>query len=270
MFRRNLKLLSFILLPITHILTPAIAMIVSLITLFSWFACISFCGHPLKPWRKINGILLDVWKKFKTEVKEYAENYGHESGIPNNWDGTVYGLAVDPLVIAIALFLYVIGVVSMCPLILVTFILKAVPMFVATLMKYWENGNGVKKAVTFYVDCIKKYSKFEIFTAYGKFLTEYCRSIERLDPSVLCEIMECCTKYLHPSKCIPDDMGIGILCLWFPILLAFFSWIIGLILVFTIPPVVFLVVLCFWIIIWPTVIIAPPMIYIGGKLGRHN
>ena len=241
-------------------------MIVSLITLFSWFTCISFCGYPLKPWRKISGILQDVWKKFKTEIEENAENYGHESGIPNNWDGTVYGLAVDPLVIAIALILYIIGVISMSPLILVTFILKAVPMFVATLMKYWENGNGVKNSVTFYVDCIKKYSKFEIFTAYRKFLTDYCRLMKGINPSELYECAKCC----NPTQCIPKDVGCSILCLWFPILLAYVSWIIGMVLVFTIPPIVFLVTLCFWIVIWPIVIVAPPMIYSGGKLDEHN
>ena len=99
--QRNLKLLSFILLPITQILIPAITMIVSPIIFIPWFACISFCGYPLEPWRKIKDILGKVWKKFTSVVKDYAENKGNESETPSNWDGTVLGLAVDPLVIAI-------------------------------------------------------------------------------------------------------------------------------------------------------------------------
>ena len=99
--QRNLKLLSFILLPITQILIPAITMIVSPIILIPWFACISFCGYPLEPWRKIKSILGKVWEKFTSVIKDYAENKGKESETPSNWDGTVLGLAVDPLVIAI-------------------------------------------------------------------------------------------------------------------------------------------------------------------------
>jgi hypothetical protein len=99
--QRNLKLLSFILLPITQILIPAITMIASPIILIPWFACISFCGYPLEPWRKIKSILGKVWEKFTSVIKDYAENRGKESETPSNWDGTVLGLAVDPLVIAI-------------------------------------------------------------------------------------------------------------------------------------------------------------------------
>ena len=94
---RNLKLLSFILLPITQILIPAITMIVSPIILIPWFACISFCGYPLEPWWKIKNIFGKVWTKSTRVIKEYAEN----KETPSNWDGTVLGLAVDPLVIAI-------------------------------------------------------------------------------------------------------------------------------------------------------------------------
>ena len=98
---RNLKLLSFILLPITQILTPAITVIVSPIVLIPWFACISFCGYPLEPWRKIKNILGKIWTKSTSVIKEYAENKGNESENPSNWNGTVFGLAVDPLLIAI-------------------------------------------------------------------------------------------------------------------------------------------------------------------------
>ena len=101
---RNLKLLSFILLPILQILIPAITMIVSPIILIPWFACISFCGYPLEPWKEIENILGKVWTKSTSVIKDYADNKGKESETPSIWDGTrVLGLAVDPLVIAIEL-----------------------------------------------------------------------------------------------------------------------------------------------------------------------
>ena len=173
--RRDLKLLSFILLPVTQILVPAISLIVSLFTLFGWFVSVSFCGEPLKPWKEIPNILEKAYTKFTVDIKRYADNYGHESGIPNNWDGKVYGLGVDPLVIAIAIFLYIFGVVSMSPVILLIFIVKAVPIFVATFLECWKNG------LALYIDTIKNYYSYEIFTNYWKALVEYFKLIKELD-----------------------------------------------------------------------------------------
>ena len=41
-------------------------------------------------------------------------------------------------------------------------------------------------------------------------------------------------------------------------------WTLGLFLVLTIPPATFLIGFALWIVIWPIVIIAPPILYIGG------
>ena len=259
LLRRNLKLLSFILLPVTQILIPVICMIVSLFTLFPWFACISFCGDPLKPWKEIENILGKTWKKFTSDIKEYADNYGHESGIPNNWDGKVYGLGVDPLVIAIAIFLYIFGVVSMSPVIFLIFIVKAVPIFVATFLECWKDG------LALYIDTIKNYYSFEIFTNYWKALVEYFKLIKELNPSKLYECAKAYNKACNPTQCIPKKIGCSILCLWLPILLAYSSFIMGLVLVLTITPIIFLVCLSLWILFWPMVVIVPIAIYIGGK-----
>ena len=94
MIRRNLKLLSFILLPITHLLIPPVSLILSLITLMPWFLFLSFIGYPMEPWTKIEKIRQKVYKRFTEDIKKFAENYGHESGIPQNWDGRVYGKAL--------------------------------------------------------------------------------------------------------------------------------------------------------------------------------
>ena len=92
MIDRNLKLLSFILLPITHLLIPPVSLILSLITLMPWFLFLSFIGYPIEPWRKIEKICQQVYNRFTEDIKKFAENYGHESGIPQNWNGRVYGM----------------------------------------------------------------------------------------------------------------------------------------------------------------------------------
>ena len=85
--RRNVKWISFILLPITHILIPPVAFIMSLVTLIPFFGYRSFVGHPSEPWKSIKKILANVYERFTTKQEEFAANYGHESGIPENWDG---------------------------------------------------------------------------------------------------------------------------------------------------------------------------------------
>ena len=259
--RRDLKLLSFILLPVTQILVPAISLIVSLFTLFGWFVSISFCGRPLKPWKEIPNILEKAYTKFTVDIKRYADNYGHVSGIPDNWNGKVYGLGVDPLVIAIAIFLYAFGVILMSPLILFTFILKLVPIIVSNLIKTWKSG------FAFYVGTVKDYYKMPILTEYENYLEEYGKLVKGLNPS---QLYDCCSTYnkeCNPSQCINlDKIGFGIVCLLIPIILAFASFFIGLVFVLVVPPIVFLIGFGIWIFAWPIVIAAPPVIYIGGKL----
>ena len=93
--KRNLKLLSFILLPITQIITTPMTMIVSLIYFFPYFACVSFYGCPLQPWRDIKENLGKVWERSTRDINKYAEKNGHESES-----------SVDPLVISATIFLW--------------------------------------------------------------------------------------------------------------------------------------------------------------------
>jgi len=246
-------------LPVTQILVPAISLIVSLFTLFGWFVSVSFCGEPLKPWKEIPNILEKAYTKFTVDIKRYADNYGHVSGIPDNWNGKVYGLGVDPLVIAIAIFLYAFGVILMSPLILLTFVLKAVPILVSNVIKTWKSG------FAFYVDTIKKYYDMPILTEYENYLEQYGKLVKELNPSQLYDCAATYNKECNPSQCINlEKIGFGIICLFVPIILAFGSFIIGLVFVLVVPPIVFLIGFGMWIFGWPIVIAAPPVIYVGG------
>ena len=80
--RRNLKLVSFMLIPIIHILVPPVTFIVCLVLFLPTSAAVSFAGYPLEPWKRIPEIHKVAWKKFATEVDSFADNYGHWSGIP--------------------------------------------------------------------------------------------------------------------------------------------------------------------------------------------
>ena len=99
-----------------------------------------------------------IWKGFFEKKKFLSEifilydnsNYSHESGIPENWNGRVYGMAVDPLVIIIAIFLYIMGAIAVTPVIFLTFILKAFPIFLETFVQFWKNIS-VMTAVTWYI-----------------------------------------------------------------------------------------------------------------------
>ena len=300
--RRNLKILSFFLLPITHLLIPPVSLIVAFFTLFPWFAWLSFTGYPGKPWKKVPKIFAKTWGKFNHDVRTFAENYGHETGIPQDWDGKVYGLAVDPLVVVIAIFLYCIGLITMTPVIFVIFFSKAVPIFLETLIQFWtnisiltavvwyigvlagthENSNNqnqrnertpsstpgwiksLKSAVKVIKRGIEGYGKLKIFKTYNKILEKYAEKVVKLDPSKLGKMISSYATDLNPTKVFPKNIGLEIVCLWIPILMVFLMWILGLVLVLTIPPATFLMGFILWLLLWPIVIIAPPIMYIGG------
>ena len=302
MLRRNLKLLSFLLLPFTHILIPPVALIIALFTLLPWFAAKSFIGFPTAPWKKIETISKKAWKKFGKDTKKFAENYGHESGIPQDWDGKVYGLAVDPLVVIIAIFLYLIGILGMSPVIFLIFTIKAIPIFLETLIQFWRNIS-LMTAVVWYIKTlagshenstntnpdsrrprtpapgwikslkstikdlkrgIEGYSKLKILKIYTEILNDYSLKIEAIDPAKLGKLISEYSTELNPTKVIPSDIGVEIIILWIPILMVFFMWILGLGLVLTIPPATFLAGFVLWVLAWPIVIVAPPVLYIVG------
>merc|ERR1712142_1374584 len=109
MLRRNIKLLSFVLLPIIHLLIPPTVFLLCLIVFIPWFSVLAFSGFPQEPWGKIKKFHLVAWMKFATDVERISQNYGHASGIPLNWDGSVYGLPVDPVAVILSFFLYLIS-----------------------------------------------------------------------------------------------------------------------------------------------------------------
>ena len=94
--KTNLKLITFIVLPFIQIFAPFIALISAMFTFIPRFASTSFSGYPLEPWREFPKSLGEVWTKLTSDIKEFAENNGHESGTtPNTWDGAAKGLALD-------------------------------------------------------------------------------------------------------------------------------------------------------------------------------
>ena len=129
MLRRMLKTLSFTILPFLHFFIPPVIFITGLVILLPWFCAVSFSGHPGTPWIKIKEIFTLVWNKFTKDAEQFAENYGHWSGIPENWDGTIYGMAIDPIIIILSLFLYVIAIILISPVVFVIFIIKSIPIF---------------------------------------------------------------------------------------------------------------------------------------------
>ena len=118
------------------------------------------------------------------------------------------------------------------------------------------------------VKCIKKgiegYSKLKIFKSYGNILKSYSKSVKAINPTKLGKMVSSYCTDFNPTKVIPRNIGLEIVILWIPIIMVCLMWTLGLVLVLTIPPATFLVGFALWIVIWPIVIVAPPILYIGG------
>jgi len=302
MLRRNIKIISFILLPIVHLLIPPITLILALIILVPWFAATAFAGFPLKNWEKIQPFHAKAWKKFATEIVGFSQNYGHPSGIPDNWDGTVYGLSVDPIVVILSIFLYIFSVIPLSLGVGIIFIIKAIPIFLGTVNEFSKSINlckavswylrvlrggqtespssgrsgdradsghtawisGVKRTTKGLKKCVEGYADIEICEGFKDIIKDYAKLVKGLNPAKLCKLTSSYMTDMSPCKIVPDDVGCSILILWLPILMTFIMWIIGLIFVLTIPPATFLLAFLVWILCWSLVISLPPVFYIAG------
>ena len=109
MLRANGKLISFLLLPFLHLFMPIAIFVGSLLVHLTWFTSISFVGYFYKPWQKIPEVLKEFWKKYVTDTERLFENFGHPSGIPQDWDGRVYKMPVHPIKIIINFCLYLVA-----------------------------------------------------------------------------------------------------------------------------------------------------------------
>ena len=141
LLRPNLKILSFLLLPLIHLLVPPATFVLSLIFFSIKYFFIAFGGFPWKPWRAIRSNLETGWAKFATDMESFYSNYGHPSGIPVNWDGRVYGLPVDPVVVIICLLAYTVTLVPFSLVVFLLFIAKTIPIFLGTLVSFWRSLN---------------------------------------------------------------------------------------------------------------------------------
>ena len=141
MLRANVKLISFLIIPIVHLLLPTAIFLGSLLVHLAWFSSISFVGFPFKPWQKIPEVMKKFWAKYVTDMERLFENFGHPSGIPQDWDGRVYGLPVDPIKIITNLLLYLVALLPISLATFMIFAIKAVPIFLGTFVAFWKTMN---------------------------------------------------------------------------------------------------------------------------------
>ena len=302
MLRRNIKLLSFILLPITHLLIPPVVFILCIFVFIPWFSLLAFAGYPQDPWLKIKKYHGIAWMKFATDVKRISQNYGHQSGIPLNWDGSVYGLPVDPIAVVLSIFLYLISLIPISLGAFITFLVKAIPIFLGTLKEFWKSLNigkslswyrtvlrgtanesshsgegstrtrsghdawtsGLKQSAKGIKKSIEQYAKIDICKDYTDIMKGYAKLIRHIHPKKLGKLLKSYTTDLSLSKLLPEKLDWTIICLWIPLLLSTIMWILGLVLVLTIPPTTFILVFLVWLVFWPVVIVLPPILYIAG------
>ena len=303
MLRPNVKIVSFLLLPIIHLLIPPFTLLTALLTLTPWFTAISFAGYPTKPWQKIEPFHQKFWKKFVSDVNRFARNFGHPSGIPQDWDGTVYGLPIDPITVIISSILYLVSAIPVSLGVLLIFTIKAMPIFLGTLLEFWKTMNlstalqwyqrvvtghqregptpGSSQAqpsghavwsseIKKYAKKIKKsiegYCEIKFFNSYAEIIQKHQKRIKHLDPNKLGKLITSFLSDFSPMRLAPSDAGIGWVVLWIPLLLSSIFWILGLLLVLTIPPATFLLGFAAWLLAWVPVFFLPPVLYILGWL----
>ena len=259
MLRAYLKIVTFLLLPFVHLLVPVFTFICSLFYFSVKYFGISMIGYPIKPWSKIPENMKMGWKRFKTDMEKHYENYGHPSGIPQNWNGRIYGLPVDPIVISIAILVYLIALIPFTLLFILFHSFRAIKM-------QFDSFKGTMLDLKCSMDCFKFYSKIKPLQSYCEKLRVYANLIKILKlykPTNL--LKSYCTDF-SPLKIVPSwsELGPAVILLLLPMLVICLTWVFGLLLVLIVPPTIALVWLLVWLSGWVIVIPLLPLLYLGG------
>ena len=232
---RTLKLTMAILSIPTLVLTPMFIMIsVLIISLIVCFVT-SFCGWVLQPWTYIEDVMKKFWKVYVTDAKAFADDYGHPTGIPNNWDGSIYGGYFNPLTITLAAILFVYGLPSMTVGTVLIISIKIIPIYIFSLINTIKRFNIVR-AVKIYIDVIVGWAEVGTIKNYRDVVKSYAKC----SPFKMVSDMDCC---------------MTLILAWL-VLLSLITWIL-------IWPIVIIGPILTYIMGFIVIIIVMPLAYIG-------
>ena len=259
MLRTYLKITTFLLLPFVHLLVPIFTFLCSLLYFTLKYCGVSMIGYPIKPWSKIPHNMKDGWKRFAKDMEKHYENYGHPSGIPQDWNGRIYGLPIDPIVICIAIIIYLIILIPFSLLYILVHSFRAI-------RRAFESIKVTMLSLECSMECFRLFLKIKPLQSYFEKLRMYAdfiRILKQFKPITL--LKSYCTEF-SPLKIIPSwsDLGVTFILLLLPMLLICFTWVLGLLLVLIIPPTIAMLWLLLWLTGWLIVIPLLPLLYVGG------
>ena len=265
MLRPNLKVMSFIFVPPTHFLVPLVIGVLSFGGAIPTAAAASFAGYPHKAWSKVDQLTKKFWKRYVTDIKAHVDNFGHETGIPENWDGKIYGLPVDPMTIVMAILFYAYGIPPVSIGLIAIVVLKSIPMLLRAVAEYWEKVNYFR-AVKDWIKLVRQGLEYQACSKYAQIIGEYSNFIEMLDPKFVSQLVgeyttEC--DFFPWLKRLDIDPCSGLIlspCL----ILTFFAWLFGLVGVVALTVGLLLAGVFIWMMGWSVTIIVPPAIYVAA------
>ena len=260
MLRRSLKLWSFILVPPTHFIVPVVIAVLSFGASIPTAAAMAFIGSPHKPWQKIEPLVKKFWKRYVTDMEAHVNNYGHETGIPENWDGKIYGLALDPITIVMSILFYAYAVIPVSVGVFSILAIKSLPILLKSVVQYCKCNNFVK-ASKCWCESINSFGQWNACQKFSSFLTCYSEMAEGLNPARIGKALTGYSKDCNVTRCYPKE-GIEIFCLSPCILLVTCFWLIGFVGVLIVTTGLLITGLALWVGGWPVAILLPPSIYL--------
>ena len=267
LLRRSLKMWSILLVPPTHFLVPAV------IATITFGACVpvsmaaSFVGWPQKAWQKMPQLVEKFWHRYVTDVKKYVVNYGHPSGIPQNWNGRIYGMPLDPFHIVMGILFYAYAILPVTLFITVIIVIKAIPIVISAVIAF-HNTINYPSAAKSWCETIENFARFDCCKEWGEILSNYGSWAKHLNPANIGTALREYSKEYNPCKCLPKEpKDCEICCLSPCIALVFIFYAIGAACI--VLGISILIVLGFilWLVCWIFVLVVPPLLYIGSWIG---
>ena len=147
-----LKVTCFVSTPIVMALMPPIGLVVIFIIFFLWCFMFGISGYGHATWLQLPNVTKEFWKYFGEHRERVRINHSH--GVPDDWDGRMYGFPVNPGIVFLSIVGYFVGLVIITPCVFLVTMFKSPAIFLLGVYEFWKRL-GPRNFFTWYYSLLR-------------------------------------------------------------------------------------------------------------------
>ena len=140
----SLKVVFCVGTPILFVVTLPTSLVIIFFILF--ICCLFIClrGYGQMTWIKMKWAIEKFWKYIVENKNKMRETYDDANGVPDNWDGSVYALPINPGMFLINIVGYLAGFMIITPCVWMFTTFKSWIIFLRGVYEFWKRAKPCK------------------------------------------------------------------------------------------------------------------------------